>query len=238
MRKFRILLLLAAVMLEVGCGLPDSFFLQPPISTQQASPISSSFAFANPVHDINHDINVNFTGDELFYKFYSNQSQVELNAYSSSDPTDPAQQLVNKGFNPVCLGTDPAGSRTDPVIAVSSSLSASGSTVTVSINQSPAQEGSSYFVLATNPQVEIRRNVADTGNLLGFYKVFQENVNTTSNKSYLPGDADFSAIAAALPSGGQFYVAWYATSFGYTNTSTPSRSTAVYLGYMSINYQP
>jgi hypothetical protein len=141
--------------------------------------------------------------------------------------------LISKGFYPLCLGTDPAGSRTDPVINASS-LASSGSSVTVSINQTTAQVGSSYFVLAGGPQVEIRRDVPDQVTLLGQYKVFQRNQNTLSDPSYTASDADISGVFSALNS--QIYVAWYAISFGYTLSATPVRSTPAYLGYMSIPY--
>ncbi|HET6450661.1 MAG TPA: hypothetical protein VFI08_05085, partial [Spirochaetia bacterium] len=132
MRKFRFLLLLGAVMLEVGCGLPDSFYLAPPTHNQDASLGSNSFSFSNPVHDLNHDINVVFSGDELFYKFYGNQSDIEANAYDSSNPADPSTQLLAKGFWPICLATDSVGSRSDPPIP-EDGTAASGSLVTVTI---------------------------------------------------------------------------------------------------------
>lgn len=234
MSKFRVLLLLAAVMLEVGCGLPDSYYLYPPSSTQQASLGSNVFIFSNPVHDLNHDINVTFSGDELYYKFYSDPSQITGSDYDSSNSADASTQLTNKGFYPLCLGSDPVGSRTDPVVAIGSSLAASGSTVTVSINQNTAQVGSSYFVINGGSNIEIRRDVPDQISLLGYYKVFQRNLDTPSDFSYASGDPDISSVFSAL--GSQIYIAWYAISFGYTLTSTPVRSIPAYLGYMSIPY--
>jgi hypothetical protein len=261
MKKLGILLLLGAAMLEVGCGLPDSYFLQAPTVVTTAVPGNNSFAFSNPVHDYvdsggNHvhpassqDINVNFTGDELYYKLYGN-SNVEINAYDSTSPTDPSVQLASKGFYPVVLATDSAPvSRTDPVIAIDFTLAGSGSLVTVAVNQAfaPTPQNSAFFTLATNPSVEIRRGVEDLysgGALAGQYKSFQSGI--TTDPSYWGGggtaqpqpDADFAAAYAAYTQNptGLIYVAWYAMSFGYTTTGTPVRSTAVFLGYMYVVY--
>ncbi len=233
MKKFRFLLLVGAVVLEVGCGLPDSYYLAPPISTAQASPTLNFFTFANPIHDLNHDINVNFTGDELYYKLYSDSSQINGNDYDPSNSADPSTQLVSKGFFPLCLWSDPVGSRTDPVIDGTATASA-GSSVTVTINS--ASGTTSYYILNTNPSVEIRR---DTPNSISqtIYKNFLENnpTGTSTGNGYVQADPDFAAIYGTI-SGGSIYVAWYAISFGYTLSATPVRSVPAYLGYSSIPY--
>jgi hypothetical protein len=229
MRKLRSLLLLGAVMLEVGCGLPDSYYLQPPSVTTLASLASNTFSFKNPVHDIYHDINVIFSGDELYYKLYANPAEVEVNAYDNSNSADPSTQLTEKGFWPVCLGADQVGSRSDPVIP-EAGTAASGSSVTVTINSS----GTSYYVLDSNAPVEIRRDVANTS-LPTQYKTFESS--TSSGNGYFSSDADFASVSADPQlNGTTIYVAWYVISYGLTNTSTPSRSSAVYLGYMSLSY--
>ena len=238
MRKLRILLLLGTVLLEAGCGLPDTYFLQPPVVVTQVNTTTNYFSFNNPIHDLNHDINVNFKGDELYYKLYGDTA-IDVNAVDPASPTDPSVQLANKGFYPITLATDSVGTRIDPVIAINSALAAAGSSVTVTINSDITFGGNSNFVLATNPAAEIRRGVVDlyTGNT---YKVFQQNPLTLpADKSYQSTDADFAAAYATLQANGLnvMYVAWYVMSFGYTTSGTPVRSTAAYLGYMSMPYQ-
>ena len=236
MKKLRFALLVGAVMLEVGCGLPDSYFLQPPASTARASPTLSSFTFSNPAHDLNHDINVNFSGDELYYKLYSNSALVEVNAYDPSNSADASTQLTNKGFFPICLATDRVGTRTDPVIPIDSSTAAAGSSITVYINQPPGSGALSYYVLGS-ASVPFVRDAVNTNDPTK-YKTFQQNNQTdgtAAGNGFAGVDTDFAAIQANTFT--QFiYVAWYAMSFGYTLTSTPVRSTAVYLGYNAIPY--
>lgn len=234
MKKLRFLVLIAVMTLEVGCGLPDSYFLQPPAVLSIASITSSYFTFTNPVHDHNHDINVTYSGDELFYKFYADSSEVEVSAYDQSSSTDPSTQLIAKGFWPICLSTDPAGSRTEPPIPENGTAS-TGSTVTVTISST----GESSYVMDTNAPVNIRRDVANSS-LPTQYKTFQSNTNgggLASGSGFLSADLDFATVASdSMFNGSTFYVAWYAISYGLTNTSTPSRSAAVYMGYMVIPY--
>jgi len=241
MRTLRILPLLGAVLLEAGCGLPDTYLLYPPGVVTLAQPGNNSFTFSNPIHDLNHDINVNFKGNELYYKIYGNNA-VELNAYDVNSPTDPSVQLTNKGFYPVTLSTDSVGTRTDPVIVVDSTLAALGSQVTVTINKDISSTGFSNFKLATNPEIEIRRSVPYQSQPT-IYKVFQQNLLATaqpdpSYQSTPSVDPDFASAYATLVAtpATVIYIAWYAMSFGYTTAGTPVRSTAVYLGYMSIPY--
>jgi hypothetical protein len=225
-----------AVMLETACGLPDSYYLQPPISTAQANPTLNFFTFSNPLHDLNHDINVNFTGDEICYKLYSDPSLVDINAYVSSNSADASTQLTGKGFFPVCFATDAVGSRTDPVIPVDSSTAAAGSSITVHINQPPGTGAASYYVLSSTNGY-FRRDTTNTSNGT-VYKTFQQNSQsdgTAAGNGFTPGDTDFAAIQGNTFSG-FIYVAWYAISFGYTLSQTPVRSAAVYLGYMEIPY--
>jgi hypothetical protein len=232
MKKLRWLLLLGAVMLEVGCGLPDVFFLQPPAVVTLA-PGPGFFEFTNPGHDPKvNDINVNFTGVELYYKLYADPTQIELNAYDQSNPSDPSVQLSAKGFFPICLSTDHPANRTDPVIPIGTSLALAGSDVKIYINNPPATADSSYYVLVSGLNVImgiIRRNIPDPIQTTN-YKTFQQNQFTLTDPSYVSTDGDVSLIFSSLQS--SIYIAMYAISFGYTGTSTPSRSAAVYLGYL------
>lgn len=224
MKTFRRLTLLGIALLETGCGLPDTYYLQPPTVVTLA-PGPGYYQFSNPIHDPNHDINVNFTGDELYYKFYVNISDIEVSAYDPSNTSDPSVQLTAKGFWPVCLSTDSPPTRTDPVIAIGASLAQAGSTVTVMLLMSSAP---SSFSIPSGPNGEVRRDVQ---NLLlpTTYKTFETNPNLSGN--YILGDAD---MTTTLLGASTVYVAMYALSFGYTGTSTPQRSVPVYLGYLQF----
>jgi hypothetical protein len=224
-------LLLGAVMLQVGCGLPDTFFLQAPTVVTLATGTSNNFVFSNPIHDFNHDINVSFTGNELYYKFYADLN-IDQNAYDSTNPNDPSVQLAAKGFFPLRLSTDTSSNQADPQIAIGTGLAQAGSTVTVTINGAIPASHSTY-VITSGPTVEVRRNALDPNNF-PYYKTFLDN-NASPPSNYVPGsDVDVtSAITGPVA-----YVAMYAISFGYTGTSTPQRSVPVYLGYVSITPFP
>jgi hypothetical protein len=205
-----------------------------------ATGLSNNFVFSNPIHDLNHDINVSFTGDELYYKFYANISDIEINAYDSSNTSDPSVQLVNKGFFPLCLSTDSAPyNRTDPVIAISSSVAQSGSTVTVTLlaGPPPITPLSTFVVTNGGPTGEIRRNIPDVAPRLNFYKTFLDGLANGSVNYVIGSGGDADVVN--MPSGPTVvYVAMYAMSFGYTAASTPERSVPTYLGYVPINPFP
>jgi len=227
MKTFLRLTLLGIVLFETGCGLPDTYYLQPP-SVVTLAPGPGYYQFSNPIHDPNHDINVNFTGDELYYKFYANISDIEVSAYDPSNTSDPSVQLTAKGFWPVCLGTDSPPTRTDPVIAIGTSLAQAGSTVTVML----LMNGASSYSIPSGPNGEVRRDVQNPLQPT-IYKDFQTNAHVAGN--YVLGDVD---MTAALIGSSIVYIAMYALSFGYTGTSTPQRSVPVYLGYLQFTPFP
>jgi hypothetical protein len=226
------LLLLGAVLLEVGCGLPDTYYLAPPSVTTLATGTSPQFQFSNPIHDLNHDINVTFTGNEMYYKFYANISDIDSNAYDSTNASDAASQLTAKGFFPVCLSTDQVSSRTVPVVPIDFSTAASSSTVTVTVR--PQYE--STYQLNTNTAVNIRRDVAQSANPTQC-KTFERNYFVSNNYAAGGADADVSAaLYSAMQLSGNTHIAMYAMSYGVIGSSTPSRSIPVYLGYISFTF--
>jgi hypothetical protein len=223
MKTARLLLLLGVVMLEAGCGLPDTFFLQAPtVVTLAPGGAPGQFVFSNPVHDLNHDINVNFTGDELYYKFYTNISLIEQNAYDSTNTSDPSVQLTAKGFFPLVAGTDSVPNRSDPVIPIGGST-----TVTITLVTNAA---STYSILS-GPSGEIRRDIASVSSPTT-YKDFETGLTSPSN--YVAGDADVASVFGSSI----VYVAIYALSYGFTGASTPQRSVPTYLGSVQITPFP
>jgi hypothetical protein len=225
MKTTRFLVLLGMIMLEVGCGLPDTYYLQPPTVVTLAPNLGQGqFIFSNPTHDLNSDINVNFTGDELYYKFYSNIINIEQNAYDSTNTSDPSVQLLAKGFFPIVAGTDSPPNRLDPVIPIGGA-----STVTVTI----VTNGASTYSSPSGPTGEIRRDIANV-TYSTIYKDFETNASSINN--YIVTDADVASMpfSGGLP----VYVAMYALSFGYTGASTPQRSVPTYLGYIQISVFP
>jgi len=222
MKTMRLLVLLGAVLLETGCGLPDTYFLQAPtVVTLAPGGAPGQFIFSNPTHDAFHDINVNFTGDELYYKFYSNISLIEQNAYDSTNTQDPSVQLTAKGFFPIVAAADTVPNRLDPVIPIGGAT-----TVTVTI----ATSGPSTYTPSAGTG-EIRRDIPNSASDPTRYKDF-----TTVLGNYIIGDADVASMNFA--GGLTVYVAMYALSFGYTGASTPQRSVPTYLGYIMITPFP
>ncbi len=231
MHAGRFAALAALILLETGCGLPDSYYLRPP-NVVTLAPGPGYFEFTNPVHDLTHDINVTFEGDELYYKLYASSADVEVNAYDSTNPSDAASQLTAKGFWPVCLSTDQVSSRTDPVIP-ESGTAASGSTVKITISAT----AESTYVLDSNSPVAIRRYVTDTfGTYNPYCKTFENNTAIPAN--YAIADTDVgSTLYLAMQASGSTVIAIYAISYGVLlDGSTPVRSIPVYLGYISISF--
>ena len=225
MKTTRLLLLLGVVLLQLTCGLPDTYYLQPPtVVTLAPGGAPGTFVFSNPIHDLNHDINVSFTGNELYYKFYNNISLIEQNAYDSTNTQDPSVQLLAKGFFPIVAGTDSVPNRLDPVIPTGGAT-----TVTVAIVTNLVFD--STYSISAGPSGEIRRDIPSVSSPTT-YKDFTTQSTTPSN--YIPGDADVAAVWGNTI----VYLAMYALSFGYTGASTPQRSVPTYLGYIQITPFP
>ena len=231
----RLVFLGAAALLQAGCGLPDTYFLQPP-SPGILAPGNGWFEFSNPIHDANHDINATFLGNELYYKFYAD-STVDKNAYDPNNPSDASVQLLAKGFFPVCLSTDQSPNRSVPLIAIDSILAAAGSTVVVNVQPAFASTLTNY-VLETDPPAEIRRKAPEPL-IPSDYKTFQDNQKSPPH-NFAINDPDIGlTLYNQMNLSGLTYVVMYAISYGETiGNQTPVRSSAIYLGYLSFTFFP
>jgi hypothetical protein len=241
MKALRLLLLLGAAALQAGCGLPDSYFLQAPAAVTQSGQSSINFQFNNPIHALTGtlDLNVNFIGNELYYRIYADYTTINQNVYDSTSASDPSTQLQNAGFLPMRSGSDQTNSPSIPLINIQG-LAATGSTVTVVVSQSAASMAS-YYAVASGPTGEIRRDVMDLYNNVNHFKVFATNANTPSYSqyNYLASDSDMvfdTTIAPEITTVGSntVYVAVYAVSYGTSISSTPVRSAPTYLGFMTL----
>jgi len=223
MRKLRILLLLGAVLLEAGCGLPDTYFIGAPTAGIVTPGVSLQFYN----HDPSHDINVNFVGVEVYYKFYAASVDIEGTAYDSSNPVDASAQLLAKGFHAVCPTTG-YPNVTDPLIP------AGGNSILVRIAPSSSASTDSNYSIDGGATVEIRRNTSTTD--LSAFKTFQDHNTLPGN--FASTDADIGlALYNAMFASGQIYMAFYAISYGQViGTKTPVRSAATYLGYLLFTF--
>ncbi len=223
MRKARILLLLGAVLLEAGCGLPDTYFLGAP-TVGTISPGASVQFYS---HDPSHDINVNSVGVEIYYKFYAASGDIEGTAYDSTNPVDASAQLLAKGFRPVCLTTG-YPNVTDPLIP------AGGNSILVRITPSSSASSDSNYSVDGGATVEIRRNTSKTD--LSAFRTFQDHNTVPGNFDYADADIGLTLYNAMVASG-QIYMAFYAISYGQViGTQTPVRSAATYLGNLLFTF--
>jgi hypothetical protein len=105
MRNLRWLLLLGAVVLEVGCGLPDAYFLDPP-RVSGSFGISTLNAQITGTNRVGVDLDIQFLGYELYYKFYAptdpNSTLLQDQGYGG--PNNTVSDLQQHGFQRVCLG--------------------------------------------------------------------------------------------------------------------------------------
>jgi hypothetical protein len=104
MKTFRRLALLGAVVLETGCGLPDTFYLAPPAFSGQFSLSTPTAAILGTSRA--SDIDIQFLGYELYYKFFApNAPDSTLNADSNyGGSSNTINDLTQHGFQRVCLG--------------------------------------------------------------------------------------------------------------------------------------
>jgi hypothetical protein len=228
--------MLVVLLAVAGCGLPDSYFLQPPTPGTLAQGQTQPFIFSNPDHT--NDFGVSFTGFELYYRFYNVGDTININAYDPTNPADPVTQLSNNGFLPIRSATDTQSSQSIPLINVLAlGLTNATFSVQVNITGSQASPGPGTYILGSNPAVEIRRNVIDPQLGYGFKNFLSNNYPSpigTTGTNYTATDADFNRlITTIIPSSA--WVALYALSYGLITLSTPTRSTPVYLGYVLVN---
>lgn len=96
----------------MGCGLPDSYFLQPPAVGIQASPGTPIFGITGT--DRGSDTSATFKGYELYYKFFGSINDTTFNSDSTSFGTGSTYtDLQQAGFHRLCLGTSHYGLTAD-----------------------------------------------------------------------------------------------------------------------------
>jgi hypothetical protein len=106
------LAILGMILLEAGCGLPDAYYLQPPALTgtpPTGAQLNQPFGLTGSSRT--NDINVTFTGYELYYKCYGSVDQAAITAdqnYGSSSYS--YTDLLQNGFHRVCRGPGSGGS--------------------------------------------------------------------------------------------------------------------------------
>jgi hypothetical protein len=260
MHLSRLVALLCVVVGGVGCGLPDSFFLQPPVVNTQATPLNPVFRIVGT--DRGADTGATFQGYELYYKFYGLDSETSSDATSygtGSTNTD----LIQGGFHRLCLGTSLSGLTADttagfasaPLVNIAQLDQANiGQSYTVEIRLNdlsipvpPAPPtglaGSlSYYIYippgapAATSYEEVRRFVnlpTGTG-----CKTFGSALISGVANNYAPGaDVDLSGTVWARVPGnnGYIFVMIYALSYGKSIVDgTPIYSSPVSLGYTKI----
>jgi len=140
MRLLRLLALLGVTALWMGCGLPDSYYLQPPgVGLQSATSSPGQFQITGTSRG--SDTGATFDGYELYYKFYGSTSDSAFNSdFTSFTTASTYTDLVQAGFHRLCLGTTQYGLTAD-----SSYGSASAPLVNISVLD-PANIGQSYVV--------------------------------------------------------------------------------------------
>jgi hypothetical protein len=256
MRLTKGLFLFPIILAGAACGLPDAYYLEPPVADPIMSQTTSYCEIAGTGRT--SDTLVTFMGYELYYKLYGAPPKSDLGfqsvQYTYSD-------LQNAGFFRVCrgpgslsaLGADTTpGTASAPLVDISVMDPGSiGNNFTVNIyfNQSaPAGFGLSstanvsFFVYyppststATNA-MEIRRYAQADPSLGNVCKTFAPD-STYPFPNFTPGDTDGVTATMrtdAYNNGGILYIMMYAVSYGKADDGTYIRSSPTYLGYTQL----
>jgi hypothetical protein len=232
-RSRKILIAATLVILEVGCGLPNPYYLAPPAAGNFPAGATNVCYFISP----GYASGSSFVGFDVYYKFYANlpgQSDLNLGGGSVTGPFI----LESNGFLPMTLLTDSAPyTRTTPVIQP-----ASGdipNSLTVYLTFSPAAASNYYYTGgATSPTtaISIGRDLAT--NQLGQTgsRSFEPGVTPLSN--YTSSDSDVSSVFTQCVTQAYTYILFYGLSYGVQNGTTVEYSTAVCLGYVQLTPFP
>jgi hypothetical protein len=118
MSCFRLCALLGIVVAVAGCGLPDSYFLVPPVAGVPFNTTTANNEFQIVGTDRGTDTGATFLGYELYYKFYGSTSGTGSGASFNSDLTSFGTgstyiDLQQAGFHRLCLGTSLNGLTAD-----------------------------------------------------------------------------------------------------------------------------
>jgi hypothetical protein len=233
MRGLKLVLLLAGIFVEVGCGLPDQYYIQAPIAGTPAQG-AGFFSFSNPDHT--KDLNITFKGYELYYQIYPANATININPYDPNNTADVNTQLTNAGYRQMTRDTDVYPNRTDPAIPISIGDIGTAFSVSVTITPAvtppaPAAQFTASSILAFG---NLRRAVQDTVAYPTFYKDFQYNVFSPGN--YVITDLDCGNILSILNAGTDpVWIVMFAVSYGLIGVSTPQRSVPTYLGYLQVS---
>ncbi|MGA2479792.1 MAG: hypothetical protein ABSG63_13660 [Spirochaetia bacterium] len=237
MKGLKLILLLAATLVEAGCGLPDQYFIQSPILGTFAGGTGNQFNFLNPDHT--KDLNITFKGYELYYQFYPQNATININPYDPNNTADVYTQLTTAGYKLMTSSADLYPNRTDPVIPIAVSDIGSSFSVTVQITTAvtpPAQAAQYTTTASTLGFGNLRRNVQDATIGAPYYpnyKDFQYNIATPLN--YAITDQDCGNILSFVTGSGNYvWIAVFAASYGLIGVSTPQRSVPIYLGYLTV----
>jgi hypothetical protein len=243
MRAFRALGLLAAAAVLSQCGLPSSFFLNPPGQGTLALPGTPNFYVVSNTTNSETE----FRGFDLYYKFFSTESSVNSGlAGSSYSYTD----LVSAGFMSVCANTDSsASSRVLPLITVPTSptnyrgtafaieftIDAHGNFSYVRDNTPTAVANPEAYGAPGQDPWDMRRSIEDI--TTSHAKVFTINPSGSGTIEYTTSDGDFSSdLYNALNTSTGAFLAMYAVSVGYDSAEGYIRSYPIFLGYVRLSY--
>ncbi len=242
MRAHRLACLLAvSALLGTGCGLPDPYYLSPPVVT-----VASTLDYKFQLQTTDRTAEPEFRGYELYYKIYASDSAAQ--AEQNVGGTDPGvSALTAKGFMAATRGLayqPPSGglaadasadTRTAPLLPIAPSDRSSSFTIIINFN--PAL-GVTY-----EPTTNFSYTSPTTGAIL---QAIDRHVNSTPSGCkpftfgqgyYVQQDQDVSAVWSSLGSapGSTIYVAMYAVSYGLLDVSTPIYSYPVYMGYLQLS---
>jgi hypothetical protein len=242
MKVMRPILLMGVVLFETNCGLPDTYYLQPPVAGTLANGIlNSSFTIIGSTRS--NDVNVTFSGYELYYKCYPDDT-TSMSADLNYGPSNKYTDLLSAGFFRVCRGPGSGGLPVDtgpgvgnaPLINIQQIDSSSiGSTFTVNIIMnnyiSPPSFGFTTLYGTTQLPVtyfqycppstpstptagyEIRRYM-QANSLLGFVcKPFTSNFYYPFANWSL-SDNDATNLSLPLGGSGNVYIMIYACAYG------------------------
>jgi len=218
-RSLKIVLAAAFVILEVGCGLPNPYFLTSPGVGSFPAGLASQCTFTSP----GYAAGSNFVGFEVYYKVISSNtpSTSDINL-GGSGVTGPYVLLAN-GFFPITLATDSAPfSRTIPVIQPASTDIPNALTVTLDF------QNSDYFytvgATSTTP-IGIGRDLANIS-------------PATGSRSFAVGaDLGSGVFNTCYNTTHQVWIILYSLSYGLNGT-TIEYSTPVYLGFVGLTQFP
>ncbi len=236
MRSLKILCAAVFVVLEVGCGLPNPYFLAAPTVSTLGS-IGTAPVFLSPGYNL-PGAQTNFLGFEVYYKFLSSTPGIGDTNLGGGGYPGPSI-LQQNGYVPICLSTDqpPILQRTFPAISIAFPDSQTSFLITLTISSTSA----SYTSYA--PSIPLGRDISyPSSTPPTTSKAFAYDGSGFPNSSQAPNNYQpIDSDAGALVSGGAViaYVNLYVLAYGYQQgTTIPVYSVPTYLGYVQISPFP